>query len=123
MHSLLEAVDESQRVTGNTNPATELSPEDRRLLLGASLRLLIRRFSCGSPRFQTIFEHYYATRNGNPLSEAMERAIQRANKIGVKVPPQFFESKRTVERREAEELASPAESARPELEDLPWAKR
>jgi hypothetical protein len=77
----------------------------------------------GNPRFQKIFEHYYATRNGNLLSDAMERAIQRALKIGAKVPPPFYDAKRTVERREADELASPAESERPELEELPWAKR
>jgi len=77
----------------------------------------------GSARFQKIFEHYFATRNGEPLSEAMERAIQRANKTGVKVPPPFFDAKRAVERREAEELASPADAERLELEALPWAKR
>jgi len=75
----------------------------------------------GSAGFQKIAEHYFATRNGAPLSEAMERAIQRANKTGVKVPPKFFHAKRVVERREVEELASPADVA--ELEELPWARR
>jgi len=75
----------------------------------------------GSPRFQKIFEHYFAARNGNLLSDAMERAIQRANKEGVKVPPKFFEAKRGVERREAEEFAAPGEVI-PELEAEPWAK-
>jgi hypothetical protein len=73
----------------------------------------------GSPGFQKIFEHYFATRNGNPLSDAMERAIQSANKRGIKVPPKFFEAKRTVERREVEACAAPAPE-RPELEALPW---
>jgi hypothetical protein len=77
----------------------------------------------GSPRFQKIFEHYFATRNGNPLSDAMERAIQLANKQGVKVPKPFYDAKRTVERREAEELACLADTERPELEELPWVKR
>jgi hypothetical protein len=63
----------------------------------------------GSPRFQEIAEHYFASRNGNPISDAMERAIQRANKVGVKVPPKFFEAKRIVERREAEALPAPEE--------------
>lgn len=76
----------------------------------------------GSLRFQKLFEHYFATRNGNPLSDAMERAIQRANKEGVKVPPQFFEAKRVVERREAEELAGHAANDIPELEAVPWVK-
>jgi hypothetical protein len=76
----------------------------------------------GSPKFQKIFEHYFATRNGNPLSDAMERAIQAANKRHVSVPPKFFEAKRIVERREAEELAAPAMCAIPELEAEPWAR-
>jgi hypothetical protein len=75
----------------------------------------------GSTRFQKIAEHYFATRNDEPLSEAMERTIQRANKTDVGVPPKFYEAKRAVERREAEELASPADVA--ELEELPWARR
>jgi hypothetical protein len=86
-------------------------------------KLLGSELPMGSPRFQKIVEHYFATRNGNPLSETMERTIQRANKTDVKVPPQFFEAKRAVERREVGELASPAGSERPELEELPWAKR
>jgi len=76
----------------------------------------------GSPQFQRIFEHYFATRNGNPISDAMERTIVSANKRGVKVPPPFYDAKRNVERREAEELASPVGIERPELEELPWAK-
>jgi hypothetical protein len=83
-------------------------------LLGSDLPM-------GSPKFQRIVEHFFATRNGNPLSDAMERAIQSANKRGVKVPPKFFEAKRTVERREVEESAAPA-TERPELEELPWRK-
>jgi len=76
----------------------------------------------GSPRFQRIFEHYFATRNGNSLSEAMERAIQRAHKEHAAVPPKFYEAKRVVERREAEELAVCSVSMIPELEAEPWAK-
>ncbi len=77
----------------------------------------------GGPKFQAIFEHYFATRNDEPLSEAMERAIQRANKTGVKVPPQFFDAKRTVERAEVAEAESLMVSERPELEELAWRKR
>jgi hypothetical protein len=77
----------------------------------------------GSPKFQKIFEHYFATRNGNPVSDAMERAIQLANKQGVRVPKPFFDAKRTIERREAEELASLAGVERPELEELPWGRK
>jgi len=77
----------------------------------------------GSRSFQGIFEHYFATRNGNPLSDAMERAIQAANRSGVGVPPKFFEAKRVVELHEVEELAAPSSSNVPELEDLPWAEK
>jgi len=78
----------------------------------------------GVPRFQIIFEHYFSTRNGSPLSEAMERTIQRANKEAVKVPKPFYEAKRVVERREAEVLASYSEQSEGliELEELPWQK-
>ena len=79
----------------------------------------------GVPRFQKIFEHYFATRNGNPLSDAMERTIQMANKQGVKVPKPFFDAKRIVERRETEDFISHLREADalPELEDLPWCKK
>jgi hypothetical protein len=78
----------------------------------------------GTPRFQNIYQHYFSTRNGNPLSDAMERAIQRANKDGVRVPKPFFDAKRVVERREVEAIASFMEESEglKELEDLPWHK-
>jgi len=85
-------------------------------------KVLGRDLPMGSSRFQKLFEHFFVTRNGNPLSEAMERAIQMANKQGVKVPPPFFEAKREVERREKEELADPAGADIPVLEGEPWAK-
>jgi uncharacterized protein YdaU (DUF1376 family) len=77
--------------------------------------------SMGCPRFQKLYEHYFAARSGNPLSDAMERTIQAANGRGIKVPPPFFDAKRIVERREAEELSNCAIDAIPELEAEPWA--
>jgi hypothetical protein len=53
MRRLLEAGDKSKRVNSSTKSEIELSHEDRRLLLGASLRLLGRRFSCGKPILQS----------------------------------------------------------------------
>lgn len=73
----------------------------------------------GSLRFQKIFEHFWATRNGNLLSEAMERTILASQRRGVKVPPQFFEAKRRVERQERESPENHDEI--PELEAEPWA--
>jgi hypothetical protein len=108
------AVDATEDAAVATAPVPN-SPNPWKLL-GSDLPM-------GSPRFQRIVEHFFATRNGNPLKDAMERAIQLANKRGIKVPPPFFDAKRVVECREAEEFASPAGSERPELEDLPWGKR
>lgn len=103
---------QKEEVVGAATAPDSLSPWK---VLGSNLPM-------GSPRFQQIFEHYFATRNGNTLSDAMERAIQTANKRGVGVPPKFFEAKRTVERREADETATHAADAIPELEAEPWAK-
>jgi hypothetical protein len=62
MDTILEAERESQRLLCNPQDATELVdrqqrtisllPEDRRLLLGASIRLLRHRFACGKPILQ-----------------------------------------------------------------------
>lgn len=54
----------------------------------------------GSAPFQALWGHYYATRNGHLLSEAMEMCIQASGSRGVKVPPPFFEAKRRVEAQE-----------------------
>lgn len=93
------------------SPASSLETPAPWKALGSDLPM-------GVPRFQEIFEHYFATRNGNPLSDAMERAIQRSNKEGIKVPKPFFEAKRIVEARETKELRE----ALVELEELPWHK-
>jgi len=75
----------------------------------------------GSPKFQAIFEHYFAAQNGQPLSEVMERTILAANSRRVGVPPKFFDAKREVEKRELQTLTALPE--RPELEELAWRKR
>jgi hypothetical protein len=96
---------------GLASPLNTLNPWK---LLGSDLPM-------GGSRFQKIFEHYAATRNGNCLSEAMERAIQACQKRGIKVPPPFFDAKRVIERREIDESVTVTE--RPELEELPWQMR
>jgi hypothetical protein len=105
------AVTQQEDAAGKPSASDSLNPWK---VLGSDLPM-------GSPRFQRLFEQYFATRNGNPLSEAMERTIQMANKEGMKVPPPFFEAKREVERREKEELAAPSDDI-PVLEAEPWAK-
>ena len=63
----------------------------------------------GSPSFQQLCLHYLATRNGNSVSEGMERTIQACQSRGVKVSPPFFEGKRVVEKRERLELGRAAD--------------
>jgi hypothetical protein len=52
MERVRQLEEQSQHPHGSTNPAVELSPEDRRLLLGASVRLLGHLFVCGKPILQ-----------------------------------------------------------------------
>jgi len=62
MQTILEAEPGSQRLLCRNHNAAEfvgreqadipLRPEDRRLLLGASIRLLRHRFACGKPILQ-----------------------------------------------------------------------
>jgi Helix-turn-helix domain len=54
----------------------------------------------GTLKFQSTLEFYYAHRNGDPLAEVMERAIQRAGTQGIPVPPPFYQAKRRVEEAE-----------------------
>jgi len=61
----------------------------------------------GTQKFQATWKQYFSTRNGHPLSEAMERCIQQCNSQGLKVPPPFYQAKRDVEKREREALAPP----------------
>ncbi len=75
----------------------------------------------GSPRFWAKWVFFYSARNGNSISEAMERCIVNCRKSSVIVPAPFFEAKREVERREARERTAAPD--RPELEELAWRKR
>lgn len=52
MERVRQLLGQSQLPHAGTNPATELRPEDRRLLLRASLRLLDQRCTCGKPILQ-----------------------------------------------------------------------
>jgi hypothetical protein len=51
----LQQIEQEESRSGARSSASNfsLAPEDRRLLLGASLRLLGRRFSCGKPILQS----------------------------------------------------------------------
>jgi hypothetical protein len=55
----------------------------------------------GNVNFQKTWLFFWRHRNGVPLSEAMERTIQRWQALERKVPPPFFEAKRRAEAREA----------------------
>lgn len=104
------AVDTTGDAAGSAAPVDSYNP----------WRLLGSELPMGTPRFQEIAEHFLATRNGNLLSDAMERAIQAANRRGVPVPKPFFNAKRAVERRESAELTPADEDDVLELEDRPW---
>lgn len=55
----------------------------------------------GTKPFQEIWEFLFSHKNGEPLSEAMERAILRAQSNGATVPRPFYEAKRRIETQEA----------------------
>jgi hypothetical protein len=54
----------------------------------------------GTPDFQSSWEFFSKHRNGEPLSNAMERCIQNRQKKRLSVPKPFFTAKRAVEDRE-----------------------
>lgn len=69
----------------------------------------------GTVRFQAIWSFLFAHKNGEPLSQAMERAIQRALAAGVSVPKPFYTAKRRVEERETRQPeAEPIRTLTPE---------
>lgn len=102
------AIDAAEKTTA----ATHANPWN---LLGTGVPM-------GSSKLQKLFQHYASTRNGNPLSEAMERTILEANNLGVRVPPPFFDAKREVERQERQNQAGLSITEIPELEAEPWAE-
>lgn len=60
--------------------------------------------------FRRIWEFFFASKNAEPLSEAMERAIQRAQLRRIPVPRPFYDAKRAIEageriNRRPEEMA------------------
>ena len=55
----------------------------------------------GTPRFRAKWEFLFAHRNGNPVSDAMERCIVACQEAGIPVPKPFYDAKREVEREEA----------------------
>jgi hypothetical protein len=78
---------------------------------------------CGSLKFVLAWENIYRDRPASePLSVTMERAIQRCRGSRIPVVPKFFDAKRAVERREADEIATYSANAIPELEAEPWAR-
>jgi len=64
MERIIEVVDKSQRIAN-----APVTPEERRLLLGASLRLLGHRFFCGKSILQDD-----VLRVASLADDAMERA-------------------------------------------------
>lgn len=58
----------------------------------------------GQPAFQEVFLRRFADRNGEWLTTVMEAAIQECNQSRIGIPPQFFDAKRDVEKREQAEF-------------------
>lgn len=55
----------------------------------------------GHKTFRELFLRRYKARGqGEWLTETMERVIQECERLKIKVPPQFYEAKRDVEKRE-----------------------
>lgn len=78
---------------------------------------------CGPLEFIRTWESIYRDRlDDELLSVTMERAIQRCRGRRIPVVRKVFEAKRAVERREADEIATYAANAIPELEAEPWAR-
>lgn len=57
----------------------------------------------GSIQFREAWEDFYAPADGQSLDVIMERCIQYCQGSGIKVPPPFFDAKRRIEQREADE--------------------
>ncbi|MHB8499705.1 MAG: helix-turn-helix domain-containing protein [Candidatus Acidiferrales bacterium] len=51
----------------------------------------------GTPKFRVQWEFFFAHRNGNTLSDAMERCIQQCQSSTITVPKPFYDAKRAVE--------------------------
>lgn len=58
----------------------------------------------GQPAFQEVWLRRFASRNGEWLTAVMEATIQECNQRQIGVPPQFFDAKRDVEKREQAEF-------------------
>jgi hypothetical protein len=54
----------------------------------------------GHPDFQAVWLRRFASRNGEYLTAVMESTIQECYREKIGIPPQFFEAKHDVEKRE-----------------------
>jgi DNA-binding Lrp family transcriptional regulator len=68
----------------------------------------------GTSRFRARWEFSFAHRNGNPVSDAMERCIVSCQEARIPVPKPFYDAKRKVEKGEA-----PSQGTAGQLEYLP----
>jgi len=69
----------------------------------------------GTPRFRAKWEFLFAHRNGNAVSDAMERCIVSCQDARIPVPKPFYDAKRKVERKEE----APSQGTAGQLEYLP----
>jgi len=73
------------------------------------------------PEFRELAEGLFATRNGQSLREFMGVCMDLWQSQGNKIPAPFARAARDIRNRESDKQQNTSE--RPELEEIPWAKK
>jgi hypothetical protein len=103
----------SDKNVRNKEDAAVDATEDAAVAAAAAWRA-IGTDKLGTPRFRAKWEFLFAHRNGNPVSDAMERCIVSCQEARIPVPKPFYDAKRKVEKGEA-----PSQRTAGQLEYLP----
>ncbi len=99
---------------GNSNKTEQDSTVDRGNPSLEEWKALGTNTPIGKEIFRQAWKFIYSNRNGEPISEVMEKAIWYCNQKKISIPPHFYNLKRNVERREREETTDG-----PQTLDLP----
>jgi hypothetical protein len=89
----------SLRAEGESSPNTQVDSET-----AAAFHVIGFEKPFGQPTFQEIWFRKFASRNGEWLTAVMEATIQECYSAKVGIPPQFFDAKHDVEKRENAEF-------------------
>ena len=87
---------------GNSNKTEQDSTVDRGNPSLEEWKALGTNTPIGKEIFRQAWKFIYSNRNGEPISEVMERAIGHCNQKEISIPPHFYNLKRNVERQERE---------------------